>query len=393
VDQRSQQDWPTLAGLGLFALIAIACAVFMAVSGVSQGLALTGAIMVLAAGQIAILVALGRPRQVAEGSRETQNARMLRSMAETMQSLDSRLAAVESQPAHPPGLLESIAAEVRSLRDSIGGLVQQEQALAAEPSALPQSFSEEPLPQKLEANERIELLLEPVIELSSGATLHYRALLSLTDDQGNCFAHVQLMNKAEEGGMREILDNHTLKLVAPVLRRLRVRNPGMRIFVSLGGTTLGSATGTSRLMAVLEHERDIASGIVFEISQETLAALDNTGIESLAQLGRLGTTMALSNVAVAGVDLPALRHLGVKFLSIAAAAFDAGFGAASAWRDFTQYARAMQFQIIATGIQSAQQASASTSVVRFGCGPFFAPPRKVKTDAGVSPGQRQASAA
>ena len=88
--------------------------------------------------------------------------------------------------------------------------------------------------------------------------------------------------------------------------------------------------------------------------------------------------MALSNVAVAGVDLPALRQLGVKFLSIAAAAFDAGFGAASAWRDFIQYARAMQFQIIVTGIHSAQQASAATTIVRFGYGPFFAPPRKVK---------------
>ena len=193
--------------------------------------------------------------------------------------------------------------------------------------------------------------------------------------------------------MRDILDSHALKLVAPVLRRLRVRNPGMRVFVSLGGTTLGSPAGTGRLLTVLEQERDIASGIVFEISQDTLASLNKTGIESLAQFGRMGATMALSNVAVAGVDLPALRQLGVKFLSIAAAAFDAGFGAASAWRDFTQYARAMQFQIIATGIHSAQQASAATTIVRFGCGPFFAPPRKVKTDAGVAPGQRQASAA
>ena len=39
------------------------------------------------------------------------------------ESLDERLAALESQPAPQAGLLESIAAEVRSLRDSIGGLV------------------------------------------------------------------------------------------------------------------------------------------------------------------------------------------------------------------------------------------------------------------------------
>lgn len=386
-----------LAGLGLFALIAMCCAVYLVASGQNQTLVVSGAILVLAVGQMAMLAVLGRRRSGA-GNRDAQSARALRGMAESMRSLDERLAALESQPATPTGLLEGIAAEVRSLRDSIGGLVQGSEPPKAEapppepmPSAEPQVA--DPERETVDANERIELMLEPIIELSSGSTLHYRALLSLADDQGNRFGHDQLMGKAEEGGMRDILDSHALKLVAPVLRRLRVRNPGMRVFVSLGGTTLGSPAGTARLLTVLEQERDIASGIVFEISQDTLASLNKTGIESLAQFGRMGATMALSNVAVAGVDLPALRQLGVKFLSIAAAAFDAGFGAASAWRDFTQYARAMQFQIIATGIHSAQQASAATTIVRFGCGPFFAPPRKVKSDAGVAPGQRQASAA
>ena len=388
-----------LAGLGLFALIAMCCAVYLAASGQNQALVVSGAILVLAVGQMAMLAVLGR-RRSDSGNREAQGARALRGMAESMRSLDERLAALESQPAPPTGLLESIAAEVRSLRDSIGGLVQGSEPPKAEtppPQQQPVQTAEpqvaDPERETVDANERIELMLEPIIELSSGSTLHYRALLSLADDQGNRFGHDQLMGKAEEGGMRDILDSHALKLVAPVLRRLRVRNPGMRVFVSLGGTTLGSPAGTARLLTVLEQERDIASGIVFEISQDTLASLNKTGIESLAQFGRMGATMALSNVAVAGVDLPALRQLGVKFLSIAAAAFDAGFGAASAWRDFTQYARAMQFQIIATGIHSAQQASAATTIVRFGCGPFFAPPRKVKSDAGVAPGQRQASAA
>ncbi|MFO1123798.1 MAG: hypothetical protein U1F47_15940, partial [Hyphomicrobiales bacterium] len=61
--------------------------------------------------------------------------------------------------------------------------------------------------------------------------------------------------------------------------------------------------------------------------------------------------------------------------------------------DFAQYARAMQFQMIATGVSSAQQASAATSIVRFGCGPFFAPPRKVKSDAGTAGASRSAFAA
>jgi EAL domain-containing protein (putative c-di-GMP-specific phosphodiesterase class I) len=379
----------------------MACAGYLIFSGRSPDLALPAGILMLAVGQVVTLAVLAR-RSDRAMQRESQGLRSLRKMTETMQAMDARLSDIEARPAAQPEILEEIAAEMRSLRDGIGTLVQQapeppaaeerqEPQLDIPPEALAPSSA--PAPAKAQANERIELMLQPMIELSSGATLHYRALLCLTDEAGRRFDHDQVMAKAEEGGMREILDSHALKLVAPVLRRLRVRNPGMRVFVSLGSTTLQSGAGTARLLTVLEQERDIASGIVFEIAQDVLAGLDTQGIENLAQLGRLGTIMGLSNVAAAGADLPALRQLGVKFLSIPAAAFDAGFGASSNWRDFAQYARAMQFQMIATGVSSAQQASAATSIVRFGCGPFFAPPRKVKSDAGTAGASRSAFAA
>jgi EAL domain-containing protein (putative c-di-GMP-specific phosphodiesterase class I) len=377
----------------------MACAGYLIFSGRSPDLALPAGILMLAVGQVVTLAVLAR-RSDRAMQRESQGLRSLRKMTETMQAMDARLSDIEARPAAQPEILEEIAAEMRSLRDGIGTLVQQvpeppaaEERQEPQLDIPPEALAPSPAPAKAQANERIELMLQPMIELSSGATLHYRALLCLTDEAGRRFDHDQVMAKAEEGGMREILDSHALKLVAPVLRRLRVRNPGMRVFVSLGSTTLQSGAGTARLLAVLEQERDIASGIVFEIAQDVLAGLDTQGIENLAQLGRLGTIMGLSNVAAAGADLPALRQLGVKFLSIPAAAFDAGFGASSNWRDFAQYARAMQFQMIATGVSSAQQASAATSIVRFGCGPFFAPPRKVKSDAGTAGASRSAFAA
>ena len=170
-------------GLALFALIAMCCAVYLAASGQNQALVVSGAILVLAVGQMAMLAVLGRRRSGA-GNREAQGARALRGMAESMRSLDERLAALESQPAPPTGLLESIAAEVRSLRDSIGGLVQGSEPPKAEappPQQQPVQTAEpqvaDPERETVDANERIELMLEPVIELSSGSTLHYRALL------------------------------------------------------------------------------------------------------------------------------------------------------------------------------------------------------------------------
>ena len=237
------------------------------------------------------------------------------------------------------------------------------------------------------------MLLEPVIELSSGSTSHYRSRLDLTDEQGHVVRHAELMQKADRGGMRPALDVHMVKLVVPVLRRLRTKNPGLRIFVPVGLATLGSREETARIASLLERQPDAATGIVFEFDYQDLGALDMFGIENLAKLGRLGATMALSAVRVEGLDLASLRQLGVRYLSFPSNAADAGFGPTSAWREFVQYARAMQFQIIVSDIVTPQQATAATRFGRYGFGSFFAPPRKVRQDAGMASPLRNASAA
>ncbi len=223
--------------------------------------------------------------------------------------------------------------------------------------------------------------------------MHYRALIDLTDDQGHVVRHRELMQKADQGGMRPALDAHVVKLIAPVLRRLRLRNPALRAFVPLGISTLCSRTDMTRVIASLERDADIAGGIVFEFDHKGLALLDEAGIENLARVARLGATLALSNVQIGGLDLAALRQLGVRFLTVPQGMADAGFGPTPAWREFVQYARAMQFQIVIADIETPQQASAAQRLARFGFGSFFAPPRKVRADAGISAARQSASAA
>lgn len=384
-----REDWPVAVGIALFALIAVACAVFMAASGQLHAGVTLGAILVLAAGQLAlIVVSFARGHRMEAVLRRLD--RNVGNLSDAMDAASGRIDLVEERAANPSqDLVDKLAADVRALRDGI-------EVLMPKPGAATPATDPVPPPQPAPdtaGSDRLELLLEPVIDLATGATIHYRALLGLADDRGNMVAHDELMTKADLGGMRADLDAHAVKLVAPVLRRLRLKNPGVRIFVPMGLATLVSQDGTARLTNALQRNSDVASGIVFEMAQDTLGALDRTGIGNLAALGRHGATMALANVFVAGLDLASLRQLGVRFLSIGASAFDAGFGMSPAWRDFSQYARAMQFQIIASGIQSTQQAAAATQLARFGHGPFFAPPRKVRQDAGVGPGQQRAQAA
>jgi len=386
------RDWPTVLGLMVFALTAIGCATFLLATRMIDLYAVAGAVLVLAAGQLIATVAAALRFARLEDHLE-RHERLLQkteaAQAETLtrfRTMDDRLARAGS------GRFDEIAAELRELRDAIRNLLRPQPAPRAEapPASAPPPPAEPAAPA---FGERLDLLLEPVVELASGTTLHYRAQLNLAGGDGKPVAHADLMAKADQGGMRPPLDVHLLKQVAPVLRRLQVRQPNLRVFLPLGAATLASHPDMQRLGEILTQESDVAGGIVFEITQQTLAGLDPVGIESLAELGRMGATMALSEVNVAGADLAALRHLGVRYLGLDAVTLDAGFGMSPAWRDFAQYARAMKFQIVATGVATTQQASAANQLARFGCGPFFAPPRKVRTDAGTAASQRGAQAA
>lgn len=385
-----------MLGLLVFALIAIGCAAYIIASNALPAYVTAGALLVLAVGQI-IFILMSSWRLSRFEDRLVRQRETMKSLTGAHDEIGERLDEMENRLARqPPVRLDEISAEIRSLRDSIRGLAYPAEPkpaapVYAPPPEAPRAATVEPRPEA--SAERLDLMLEPVIELSTGTTTHYRAQLDLTDEQGHLILHHDLMSKADRGGMRAALDVHLLKQVTPVLRRLRVKQPNLRIFVPLGAATLAGRADMARLTDILDQDGDVAAGIVFEITQETLGNLGTSGIESLAELGRLGATMGLSNVMAAGLDLGSLRQLGVRFLSIGAASIDSGFGLSSAWREFTQYARALQFQIIASGISAAPQATAATQIARFGCGPFFAPPRKVRNDAGAAAGQHRTQAA
>ncbi|MCB1381157.1 MAG: EAL domain-containing protein [Alphaproteobacteria bacterium] len=392
-----RQTWPMVFGLSVFALAAVAVAAFMIAAGKLDPVLAAGAVLLLAAGQFAVIITVAVcTSRIEEISSSQQTG--LRSLSERLDQSVARLDHLENNAKNPAGgRLDEIIADVKALRESFRALIQpkapeQPASAAPAPETLLQDRQDKPA-EAVASSQHLDLLLEPVIELSTGTTTYYRALLDLADDHGHVVQHAELMQKADAGGMRPELDAHMLKHAVPVLRRLRVRNPGMRVFVPIGSSTLSSKEDMARIAGMIEREIDVANGLVFELQHRDLGLLENTGIEGLARLARLGATLALSDVQVAGLDLPSLRQLGVRFLSFPPSAGDAGFGPTPAWREFVQYARAMQFQIIIAGVEKSQQAAAASQIGRFAYGSFFAPPRKVRSNAGVQAAPRRARAA
>ena len=390
-----RQDWPAIIGTAMFALLAVGSAIFMLAAGEVEAPVIAGAVLLLAAGQTVALF-IQWMRNTGLDERLSDQGRKLRALSGEIASVADRMVWVQRQIDEPIGRpTDDIIQEVRALRDIVQALAQDVANNLARPSETRSAITPEPTAQApaVAAHERLDFLLEPVVELSTGATAHYRARVHMVSQQGGEVPHEEMMREANAGGMRAALDIHVARLALPVLRRLRNKHPAMCLLLPLGAATLRTEQDVARLIQAMDDGTDAARGIVFDIAHDDLAGLDAAGIEGLARLGRLGTKMALSRVSIAGLDLASLRQLGVRFLDIDAAGLNARLETAPAWAEFSQFARAMQFQMIGGGIESADQAETASHIARFGYGPYFAPPRRVRADAGQANGARRTQAA
>lgn len=237
----SRHMMPVMLGLTILPIAAIVIAAYLLVFEGSSMAAVSGAILLLSvcvlATAVAIMARLAKVEDWLFSHDET-----LRDLLGRTDRTSARLSEVERQVSQPSPSIDRLVSDLGALRQEVKDAMTRKSeaaaAAASEQAARPDAAAR-PQPEKVEA-EHLDLLLEPVIELSTGGTSHYRAQVNLTNGRGEVVPHAELMEKADLGGMRAALDAHMAKMVAPVLRRLRLKNPGLRVFVPLGKATLGS---------------------------------------------------------------------------------------------------------------------------------------------------------
>lgn len=210
--------------------------------------------------------------------------------------------------------------------------------------------------------------LEPVIDLFSGKTAHYR------------LHHMLETNGAPMPEAKPALDVLVFKEALLVLRRLRKRDPRLCLFVPVSSAALGSADALARIVELQRSEPGVSDGLVADIPHAVLASLPPSSIEGLAYLARAGMELSLSGAAVAGLDLAALDKLNVRYIAISSGSVGSEPRQSLGIANFVQAARALHVQVIVTGVAQAQQATQLMRVARFASGPAFAEPRRVRRD-------------
>jgi EAL domain-containing protein (putative c-di-GMP-specific phosphodiesterase class I) len=377
----------------VFSCFAIACGIFVLVAQTQQAQAVVAAIFLLSIGQLFVIGlgwargltlqdairSLARERRAADEKYnksfvtaklfENEIADLKRRMGLSEKEIQDEMAAMRAQFQE---LAERYAA------DSANARLQQQSTQQQGAVEFPMTLQGPP------AREHFNFLLEPIIDLTTNRTAHYRVRFSITAANGIEIDYSKLTLNADRGELRPTLDVHVINQAIPLLRRLRAKHPTMRMFIPMGAATLVSEHTIAMVTQMLSEADNVAQGVVFELTHESLAGLNEAGISGLAAIARMGATLALTQASIAGLDLPALRHLGVKFIGIEARSIAPGFGTTQTWLDFAQVARGMQFQILLTNVENSAQAATASQIARLVAGHFFAPPRRVKINAGMN---------
>ena len=221
----------------------------------------------------------------------------------------------------------------------------------------------------------ISYALEPVVDLPTKRTAHYRLHASM-DIAGEALSGDLFYQAAAAAGIRPLIDKFSVEEALGLLQRLRGRDPHLAILVPMGGETLQDVATLTEILSACA-ESPVAGGLIVELPHVVLAGLGQHGLEGLALMARQGVTFALSQASVAGLDLEAMKLLNVKLVGLNVAQL-AGEAPSESLLGFAQMARLARVNIYVTDVASASVVPHLAQFARLACGPCFADPRRVR---------------
>lgn len=184
--------------------------------------------------------------------------------------------------------------------------------------------------QALEEN-RVDLYLQPVVSLPQRKVRLYEAFTRLRSADGGVIAPADYLDVAGPAGLMPVIDNLLLFRCVQLVRRTlsRSRN-GLAVVCNISVHSLSDAAFFPQFLEFMQHNRDLASQIVFEFTQEALAACGPREDAALRYLASLGFTFSMDKVTRLDLDFAGLRERNVRYLKVPCATLLGSMGDAKA---------------------------------------------------------------
>jgi cyclic-di-GMP phosphodiesterase, flagellum assembly factor TipF len=163
---------------------------------------------------------------------------------------------------------------------------------------------------------RIDLYLQPIVELPARKVMHYEAYSRVRDDEGEVIFPSQYIKLAEDSGLVSTLDNLLLFRCIQVIRRLGTRKPNLRFFCNISSVSLNDKDFFPQFVDFMLDNQELANRLVFEFTQQDVLSQPNNVWETLSSLGRKGFRFSMDNVKILKHDISNLAARHFKYVKL-----------------------------------------------------------------------------
>lgn len=236
----------------------------------------------------------------------------------------------------------------------------------------------------LEEN-RVDLYLQPIVSLPQRKLRYYEALSRLRALDGSVIMPAQYIKVAAPAGLMSVVDNLLLFRCVQVVRRLTMKTREIGIFCNISGDTLADAEFFPQFLEYMQSNRDLASQIIFEFSQNAVLKAGQQGEKNLRRLSDIGFALSMDHVETLALDFLRLKALGFSHIKVRASTLTQGMqgaNAAVAAEDFKKLLSRHGVNLIAERVEEEKTVVQLLDFnVDYAQGFLFGEPRAVRDDA------------
>lgn len=241
---------------------------------------------------------------------------------------------------------------------------------------------------------RVDVYLEPILDLGKQQPQHYEVSLSLRDAGGSAIAIDDDGEAEYPSGALPLLDSLRLSRTSHVARRLEERNKAGSVFSTFSGQSLTSDDFLTTFADTYDANMGLAGQLILTFSQADVRRFRAPHWAMLSEMRELGFGFAVRALTDLDMDFAQLSSAGFRFAKLDAAVFLQGLPAPGAVVSAADLCKYLAGEGLALVVESIDDDAKRARVFGFGAllgqGALFGGPRLMKA-AAVS-GARSAAA-
>jgi cyclic-di-GMP phosphodiesterase TipF (flagellum assembly factor) len=165
---------------------------------------------------------------------------------------------------------------------------------------------------------RVELYLQPIVQLPQRKTAYYEGFTRLKDANGRLILPQEFIPAAEQAGLMSTIDNVLLFRCVQIVRKLMKQDRRVGIFCNISPAALADEHFFPQFLDFMRENRDLAGSVIFEIPQDAYENRTSIEARAMAKLVDLGFRFSIDRVTNTEIDLPDLERSGVRYVKISA---------------------------------------------------------------------------